>query len=240
MKRLVYVFIALLILPRFASASEYRRVELSSGRVLVAQIAATRADGLDLRTPQGIVAIRFEEVQRIDPIDQTLFDQQPPMRVLVLPSPSSADPAENATVDAALRAEIATLPFTRVQDRSDVGGQSANVLPSLTACGEDTACLVGAAAGLDVDVVFVSTGSGQGRWVRAVFPTSPDADGGVPIINGTLQTVVYALLRLQAPVADAVALPGKAGPKNRTAPVPRAPRQPNPTNQAAPGAVGQP
>lgn len=192
------VGIVWMICPRSASAAEYRRVELSSGRVLVAEIANTRADGLDLRTPQGVVSIRFDEVQRIDPIVQPLFEQQPPMHVLLIPSPSPADPAGNAAFDTALRVEVAAIPFVRVQDRSDATGQSANQMPSLTACGEDTECLVGASVGLDVDVIFVSTGSGETRWVRAIFPGSPDADVGEPV-GPVLRNTLYHLLRLQVP-----------------------------------------
>lgn len=193
------VAIAWMICPRFGYAAEYRRIELSSGRVLVAEIANTRADGLDLRTPQGVVSIRFDEVQRIDPIVQPLFEQQPPMHVLLIPSPSQADPAENAAFDAELRVEVAAIPFVRVQDRSDATGQSANQMPSLTACGEDRECLVGASVGLDVDVIFISTGSGQARWLRAIFPGSPDADVGEPV-GPVLRNTLYHLLRLQVPV----------------------------------------
>ncbi len=209
---------AVLCWPAMASAGEHRRVELSSGRVLLAEIAATRSDGLDLRTPQGVVAIRFDEVQRIDPVDQSLFDQQPPMRILQLP----ASGAEADAFDAKVRTELEAIPFTRVQDRSDVSGQSANLLPALLACKEDAGCVAKAAHVLDVDVVFLTTGDEAGRWLRAVFPGAPDANGGFPV-GASVRSVVYELLRLDLAVAPTIAVPAaqvaeeKAGRANKAA-----------------------
>ncbi len=233
-------FVAVLAHAMPAFAAEPRRVELSSGRVLLAEIVATRADGLDLQTPQGIVSIRFDEVQRLDPVDVVLYEQQPPMRILQLPSPDPATNPVDAAFDAELHADLLALPATRVRDRTDADGQSAVALPALIACGPDAVCVAKAAALLDVDVVFLPTPTAGKPWLRAIFPGAADANGGLPV-DTTLAAAVYQMLRLNPPAPVPPPPVADAHPSRHVKPSPVAPvAPPTPAPSAPPPPAPRP
>lgn len=224
-----------LVLP--ALAAEYRRVEISDGRVLVAEVTGSDERGLLLRAPQGMTRENFEDILRIDPVDAAIFDAQPPLRVLVLPvglgDGAAAPDAEAAT--RVLAARAGRLPATAVLSVADLPNGA--VQDSVRACGLDTSCVLGATQGSGVDLVLMGmlgapSGAAAELTLASVWTAAPRAQRRVAIlrsgpIEGQLSDVDAAAMVL-------VGLDPTVSPPATPPPPPPEPPPPPPLTEVEP------
>lgn len=121
-----------------AQAAEYRRITLNDGRVLVAAIVASSAQGLELSTPQGLTSVGFDQVQALEEVDQATYDKQPVWTIVVLP-PSPAD----ASLDEQLLAAAADIPAVDVTTTDKMSLLTEGQRGSFGRCAADPACVQG-------------------------------------------------------------------------------------------------
>jgi hypothetical protein len=208
-----------------AEAAEYRRLELADGRVLVAEVVATDAKGLSVRVPQGRAQVPFDQVLRLDPVDQQLYQYQTPLRVLVLPFGAvDATGAEAQGAADALRAGFAGVHAVRVVGVSAAAGQlPPGRVASLTECGLDASCVVAQAAGADVDVVVMGTLAGAELTLASVYLDAPKAQRRVTSPAGGDPDAPWLLLGYER---EAPAAPATPSPKRPGAKPPKTPARP--------------
>lgn len=155
----------LLLLAQLAAAAEYRRVELADGRVIVAEVQNTDANGIDVRVPQGRMHLSFDRVLRIDPAEAEAWAAQKPIRVLVLPFTAEGGAPAASPESARTRVwdELGKVPAVARVELAAMGGWApATTLQALAGCGADAGCIGARVASLDVDVVIGGSVRGSG------------------------------------------------------------------------------
>ena len=155
MRSLICMVVAFLGLIGDASAQEYRRVTLSDGRVLVAEIQETSADGMYVRIPQGQVFVGFTSVLGLEAIAPELYTGQPRWVVTVLPITAATAELKDDASDArdAVEAGLRSMPHTVVPDLEGVSGNVPSQVWEVgcgidAGCAEQTATSVGFTAAL--------------------------------------------------------------------------------------------
>lgn len=148
-----------LLLPASAYAQDrqYRELQLADGRSLRAEVLATEATGLRMRTPQGETLVSFELLVDIRPISEADFDSQPPMRIWVH-SPDHL---------AAVASVYEAIPNVQVSTASSAGGLAPGVVVQLDGCGADFGCMAGA---VDEDAWM---------WLVTALPPTDDNDAAL-------------------------------------------------------------
>lgn len=256
----------ILLLAALASATEYRRVELSDGRFLIVEILGNDETGVDVAVPQGRMRLSFDRVIQLQRVEEAQYRAQPPLRVLVLPF-TAADGAPAALAEAARErvwAALGTMPAVERRAVSDMGGYApASTLNALAGCGADTACVGARVASLDVDVVIAGTVRGTGAedlalvaaWplytdVRTLVAGRVGPDGTPPELAWRLTHAALGLLPSPYPASAAPepapwggSPPAVAPPEVTPAPVadsggtPAAPPVASPASPPAPAAA---
>ncbi len=206
-----------LVLP--AWSGEFRKIELADGRILVAEVTGTYAEGLALRVPQGMFKTPFDDILRIDPVDESVYRSLPALRVLVLPVgardgllPNDADLATKR-----LRTEMSRVPGTRVLVLEDLPAGTPSA--TLHGCGLDASCVLGASGGLAVDVIVMGMlgapgGAASELTLSSVWSGATRAQRRTSIVRaGTLDSQIreidaatYVLLAVEAERAPVVAV----------------------------------
>lgn len=189
--------LALAVSDAWAEPS-YRAIELDDGRAFVAEVLATGADGLDVRTPHGRLILPFDALRDMRPTDAEAYEAQPLWQVHVA--------APEALRDGLLEA-LGTVPEVEVH----VIGVSAGTLSDATAarataCGLDLDCLVDVLSAEPWRLVVVARpGVDQLHWIGAVSTGTvlyrSDLHHEVPLSPLELEITGHALLGLEFPSA---------------------------------------
>jgi len=162
-----------------AAAAEYRQLELTDGRVVVAEVVESTGTGLRVRTPQGGVFLRYEQVLALEDVDQAAYDSQAPWRVAVIPLVSN---------EAGFLREIG--PATRLLnehvagfDHVDLVGTDeltaalgADGMATLQACGIDPGCATPLAQTADLTLLLMGELVTEDDGTRALLLASAYAD----------------------------------------------------------------
>lgn len=114
--------------------AQYRELQLADGRDIVAEIIATEATGLRLRTPQGETMLSFELLRDMSPADADSYKLQEAWYVYVA--------APDAHRDRLMEA-FRWIPSTRVQLAGDVvPGMGPAAAAAAAKCKQDFPCLL--------------------------------------------------------------------------------------------------
>lgn len=114
--------------------AQYRTLKLADGREIVAEVVATEATGLRLRTPQGEMLLSFELLQDMSPADADTYKLQEAWFVYV-----AAPPAEQDRLLEAFR----WVPNTRVaRTGEELPGLAAGQAAAAERCKLDFPCLL--------------------------------------------------------------------------------------------------
>ena len=161
---MILLFALAWILGLPAYAQEFRRITLSDGRVLVAQVEETTADGLVLRLPQGRTQVGFTEVLSLDLIDRATWESQAPWSVLILPFRGEQPSGEARVAEETTAAVLSRLPAVKVVRAGAYGALTPEQKEAFDRCGADLACVSAAARSAGFTLVLtgqVSPGQGQ-------------------------------------------------------------------------------
>ncbi len=147
------------LLPGSALAQErqFRAVDLTDGRTIRAEILATEAEGLRVRTPQGEALIPFEFMVNITAIDEAAYMSQEPMRIWVH-SPDWVEP---------LTTLYSRIPHVLVSNENEPNGLPPGVVVQLGRCGADFTCM---AEAVDPDTPM---------WLVTALPPAGDSQAAV-------------------------------------------------------------
>ncbi|MBA2320507.1 MAG: hypothetical protein H0V89_05065, partial [Deltaproteobacteria bacterium] len=147
---------------------QYREVELVDGRVLMAEVLATRADGMVVAVPQGEIVLSYEVLLDMRPVDAAAYASQPPW-VSVVAVPAEHRAQITALLDAFPSLVVWTADGTIGEPAGPVDLGEAEQT-AIRGCGTSAACVRGA------------FGQGAGRtWVVTVSP-----EGGGFVVEGAL------------------------------------------------------
>jgi hypothetical protein len=147
---------------------QYRELQLADGRTLYGEVLATRAEGMAIAVPEGELVLSYELLQDMKPIEQAVYDAQPPWVAVVAVPPTNRDQI-TAMLDAIPSLVVWTAEGTVGQPDGPLDLGDAEQA-ALRGCGTNPACVRGA------------FGQGAGRkWVITLT-----AQGGGFALEGAL------------------------------------------------------
>ncbi|MBX2801140.1 MAG: hypothetical protein KTR31_25895 [Myxococcales bacterium] len=182
-----------------ADDPQYRELTLVDGRVLVAEILSTEAQGLRVQMPQGRAVVSFELLQDMVPTDAAAYADQPEWLVWV-------------QVPEAYQEQVETLldemPGIDGALAGYGGGASADMTAQIVNCNADVECIAAASAGTPWK--WIITGSDTPFGELELFART-NADVGVRASSVTLEGTsrddfwfaIHDLLRLERPLLGA-------------------------------------
>lgn len=176
----------------------YRALEIDDGRAFVAEVLATEAGGLRVRTPQGTLALPFDRLRDMKPTDASAWADQPAWSVQV-----AAPEGVRDDVIAALRG----VPRVEVRPVGETGGGLSDEAAARGAlCALDVDCLFDAWAGEPWQLVVVAMPEGDGLRLVGAVSTGAVLHRAVLGPADAIAPVVPALLGLEPPASEPATL----------------------------------
>ncbi|MEZ4319093.1 MAG: hypothetical protein R3F61_16380 [Myxococcota bacterium] len=156
------VLLLALTLPASALAQDkqYRRLKLTDGREIKAEVLETVATGLKMRTKQGTTLISFEILMDMVPIDSTEFRAQDPIKVWV----------HAPGYDAKMAAIYKSVPDLNLASEANL---PPGVVIGLTDCGAEFDCMESKLDGQDW------------MWLVTVAPPQDDTEAALVVRGRT-------------------------------------------------------
>jgi hypothetical protein len=242
MRAVLHILALWLLIPaQSASATEYRKVTMSDGRVLIAKVMETEGLTMWVETPMGRVGIDLTQINSIDTITRGAYERQSPETVLLLPARSApAEWSKRAEVlDELVYAHLSEMPGLEVISSSDLQARLGE--SSLLDCGIDLGCALALVAPMGMNMVIQTETMDSGDDIearlfaaRATSPntynvatvTHPTSVGLSAEVSQGIQTLlsVDSLLRevvIDDPLADLLLRDSEQGPS--PAAIPEAP-----------------
>lgn len=161
----------------FAQNPQYRKLELTDGRQIRAEVLATEATGLRMRLPQGETLVSFEILMDMVPIDPLEYRDQSSVTVWVAPT----------SIDADLRRIYGAVPALVVTGPDQPGGLAPDLVTKLTACADDLDCMAEAVG--DGPWMWLVTGAPPQDGSTAAMVLRGRSSGGPPVRRSEALTV---------------------------------------------------
>ena len=161
-------------------AAEYRKLELSDGRIVRGEVLESTDTGLRLKLQQGVTFIDFQDVQKIEDIDAASWRAQSPWRGAV--PPFQVDDEANIEVarEAVRLVGDALNGFPNISTVRPGLGLDSAAAEAIVACNGEPSCVLEPARTGGLDVVILGTLSagaegGDTLTVTAVYTASDRA-----------------------------------------------------------------
>jgi hypothetical protein len=140
-----------------ASATEYREITLSDGRVLIAQVLESEGTTMWVRTPLGRIGVDVLTISSIESVTRADYEHQTPLTVLLLP----VDPqTEDLETVAETTRELLYSHLNLMNGLEVIGSEALSahlgeeIAQTLEDCGPDLGCSLAYVAPTGIDMVI--------------------------------------------------------------------------------------
>lgn len=220
----------------WGQSTEYRRIHVDDGRILLGAVEASTATGLEVSLPQGRTTLRYEQVLNLEEIAPTAVQNQPAWSVaLVLPAEGSDPRLESLRIGAT--AALGAIPATTTTASRDLLRLSQDDRQALVGCRGDATCLQPltdlSGAAVLVSMTFETSAPDSAVLIATTFAQAPRARREINVSWETDPAALQASLLRGTQLAMHLQ-PAPATARVLTPPVEPPPIEPPPVAKAEP------